>query len=313
MKVVSYYNVVPKKNKSQEKYDILTKFPQGVRKLGDDGLLHTADNIVDCDVAVIQGWQHERGKTAPHLKLRQAVIDNQLRKQKYVCTADANLFLYANKSNHPHHYLRYSFNGVFPNTGMYFDDDPDPIRWRQIARDMNIRLEDKKTTGSNIVLCLQRDGGWSMGKINVKDWTVNTISQLRKYTDRKIIIRPHPGDKKSVSTYLKDLNKIYDKDKSVVLSSVDRKFDQDLRGAWAVVNHNSSSIVGAIIKGYSAFVTDPTSSQCAEVSNSDLSNIEEPKEFDRQRWLERISMFHWKFSELENGKAWEHMRAYVLQ
>jgi len=26
---------------------------------------------------------------------------------------------------------------------------------------------------------------------------------------------------------------------------------------------------------------------------------------------ERISMFHWKFTELEDGTAWRHMRQYV--
>ena len=40
MKVISYYNVVPNKNKSQEKFDILTKFIQGVNAAGDTGIVH---------------------------------------------------------------------------------------------------------------------------------------------------------------------------------------------------------------------------------------------------------------------------------
>ena len=74
--------------------------------------------------------------------------------------------------------------------------------------------------------------------------------------------------------------------------------------------HNSSSIVGPIIQGYHAFCTDPEKSQCAKVSNTDFSKIEMPVEFDRQSWLERISMFHWKFSELSDGTCWRHMRNY---
>jgi hypothetical protein len=311
MKVVSYYNVVPKKNKSQEKFDILTKFIQGVNAAGDDGFVHRDYNLIDCDVGVIQGWQHQHGKSAQHLMLRQNVIDLQKRKNKTICTADSNLFLYANKSNEPHHYLRYSFNGVFPNTGVYFDNNPDPKRWQQISSDLNISLEPKKHKGKNILICLQRDGGWSMGKRNVVDWTVDTISKIRKHSDRTIVIRPHPKDNKAIDTYLPSLKKFYNNNSSIEFSNQDTQLDEDLNKTWAVVNHNSSSIVGPIIQGYHAFITDATTSQCAEVAHTDFSLIDSPLDFDRQQWVERISMFHWKFSELEDGSAWRHMRQYV--
>ena len=45
--------------------------------------------------------------------------------------------------------------------------------------------------------------------------------------------------------------------------------------------------------------------------HTDFSKIENPQQFDRQKWLERISMFHWNFDELSNGVAWKHMREYV--
>ena len=85
----------------------------------------------------------------------------------------------------------------------------------------------------------------------------------------------------------------------------------DLHKAWAVVNHNSSSVVGPIIQGYHSFVTDSTHSQCADVSHDDFHRIESPKEFDREAWLQRISMFHWKFDELRNGTCWRHMRQFI--
>ena len=313
MKVVSYYNVVPSVNKSQEKFDILTKFVKGVNAAGDTGILHSDYTIVDCDVGVIQGWQHQQGKSGSHLQLRQRVIGTQIQNKKFVCVADSNLFLYANKSNKPHHYLRYSFNGVFPNTGIYFDDNPDPSRWKQISKDTGISLEPLKTKGKNIVVCLQRNGGWSMSRIAVVDWTRNTVTEIKKHTDRTIILRPHPGDKKAFQTYIPMLSQIYKNDPQVKISSQDTPLEQDLYKAWAVVNHNSSAIVGPIIQGYHAYITDPEKSQCAEVSHIGFENIESPNEFDRQIWLERISMFHWKFSELEDGTAWRHMRDYVRQ
>ena len=84
----------------------------------------------------------------------------------------------------------------------------------------------------------------------------------------------------------------------------------DLQNCYAVVNKNSSGIVGPIIQGYHAFITDPTKSQCAEVSNHSILDIDNLKEFDRLKWLRRISMFHWNFQELESGECWNHIRNY---
>jgi len=308
VKVVSYYDVVPSKNKSQEKFDILTKFVQGVNATGDTGILHRGTSLIDADVGVIQGWQHERGKNAPHLRLRQSVIDRT--KNKHVVSADANLFLYANKTNQPHHYLRYSFDGIFPNTGIYCDTNPDPKRWQRISKDCNINLETLKTNGKHILICAQRNQGWSMGKVPLETWLVNVCHSIRKYSDRPIVIRLHPKDNETnrkagaIQQMLRNI-------KDVRLSTNRDSFDADLKDCWAVVNHNSSSIVGPLIRGYSAFITDPTTSQCAEVAHHGFEKIESPQEFDRQRWLERISMFHWKFSELEDGTCWRHMRQHI--
>jgi hypothetical protein len=256
---------------------------------------------------MIQGWVHQDFRTQ-HLALRKHVIDTQKQKNKYVATADANLFLF-NNSNNPQGYLRYSFNGIFPNTGIYCDDKINSKRWTQIQKDTGITLLDKKQRGSWIVLMLQRNGGWSMEGRDVQQWALQTIKKIRQYSDRPIIIRPHPGDKHA-NTYLQPNKTVIKNLSNVKISPQGRSLDDDLQKAWAVVNYNSSAIVGPIIQGYHAFVTDPTTSQCADVAHDDFKYIENPKDFDRQRWLERISMFHWKFSELEDGSCWRHMRNY---
>jgi len=307
MKIVSYLSTVPAKNSNPQKIELLKKFITGVNKIGDTGILHSGYDLLDCDMAVIQGWVYD-DVSSRHLTLRKALIDTQLQKRKFVTCADANLFLYRNKKN-LHGYLRYSFNGIFPNTGIYCDDIIDSKRWQQISLDNDIVLENYKTVGKNIVVMLQRNGGWSMNGLDVQDWALDTIKKIRQYTQRPIIIRPHPGDKRAAvylhnrTTRLKNLPNIH-------ISLGNAGLETDLTNAWAVVNHNSSAVVGPIIQGYHAFITDPKKSQCAEVANTDFSLIENPKQFDRQRWLERISMFHWKFSELEDGTCWRHMRNY---
>ena len=311
MKVISYLQTVPNliKAKGTEKELILQYFAQGVTRKSDIGMVHNQMHIIkDADVAVIQGWVHDKFNSS-HLKLRKSIIDFYLRHGKHVITADANLFLYANRSNSPHHYLRYSFDGVFPNTGIYCDETIDRKRLKKISKNLNIQIQNNKK-GDNILLCCQRNGGWSMGAIDLFDWIDSTISKIRKHSDRHIVLRPHPGDKKTLEIF--NMNNVrFKKLTNVSISKPATPIEHDLKNTWAVVNHNSSSIVGPIIYGYHSFITDPLKSQCAEVSHTDFRFLETPNEFDREKWLQRISMFHWNFEELKSGECWAHMRNFI--
>lgn len=298
--VAVYHCSVPPGNKNLEKPLILTNFAQGVRQTGDQVVDVRDHQCRSADVGVIQGWTHEIG-TRPHLKLRSDVI----RSHHKTVAVDSNLFLYKDKTN-PGNYLRYSFNGIFPTTGIYCDDRVDPARWQQIQRDLKLTVKDYRLQGSHVLLCLQRNGGWSMSGLDVVAWTRDTIRTIQQHSSRPIVIRAHPGDKNSTE-YLAQLKNM----PGVSVSSPGRTMEQDLINCWAVVNYNSSSVVGAAIEGYPVFVTDPTRSQCRDIANTDLSQIETPVLHDRQHWLERISMFHWNFQELASGACWRHMRQYV--
>lgn len=311
MKFVAYVSSLnPKAVLDHKKSDILKKFVAGVNASGDNGLLYTANSVLDADVAMIVGWVHENSKQSRHLQLRKQIYDHQLARNKKILLADSNLFLYKNTDN-PEYYIRYSFNGVFPNTGIYCDSNPDPSRWKSISKNIGVSLKEYRTTGDHILLCLQRNGGWSMDGYDVLDWARKTITEIRKHTDRTIILRGHPGDK-GTRDYLRPqvLLKKIGMLKNVRLST-NPNFLNDLRNCWAVVNHNSSPTVGAAIEGFPVFVTDPQRSQCYDIANTDLSKIENPNLPDRQPWVERISMFHWNFKEIETGECWRHMKQYV--
>jgi hypothetical protein len=103
--------------------------------------------------------------------------------------------LYADPGN-SRRYLRYSFDGVFPTTGFYFNKDIDPTRWEKISRNLGLSLKPYRSSGDHILICLQRNGGWSMRGLNSVDWMNKTIAEIRKYSSRPIRVRAHPGDKK---------------------------------------------------------------------------------------------------------------------
>lgn len=306
MQVSVYHRTVPNA-KSQEKVDVLRFFAEGVVKNNDSAINVDDHSYRAADVAVIQGWI-ANNTASQHLQLRNGVIQKQLQKRRYVVAIDSNLFLYSTPGNSDH-YLRYSFNGVFPNTGIYCDDRVDPMRWNKISQRLGLSLKPYRSSGDHILLALQRNGGWSMDRYHVVDWTAQTILEIRKHTDRPIVIRAHPGDK-TAKDYIGSFDAINEL-KNVRLSAAGSTLLDDLRNCWAVVNHNSSPAVGAAIEGYPIFVTDPDKSQCRDVANTDLSKIENPNMPDRQAWAQRISMFHWNFEELRSGECWAHMRQWV--
>lgn len=298
-KVVAYLSGVPNAKKSPHKIEVLNRFIEGVNRCGDIGISNTSPQLIESDVGVIQGWVHDSSPNSPHLRVRKSVADNT--KNKHTIIVDSNLFNYT-KVDNPH-YSRYSMDGIFPTTGNYFNNEVDPSRWKQISSDIGLSLKDWRTKGNYILLCTQRNGGWSMKGLDVVSWIEQTVAEIRKYTDRTIIIRGHPGDKMA-GQYLNRKGWLVSKNEKIV---------QDFNNAWAVVTYNSSPGVAAAIEGRPVFVTDsnPRVSQAFDVANTDLSQIENPTMFDRQQWVEKLAMCHWKFEELSNGSAWAHMRNYA--
>jgi len=301
---VAYYGGIPPKNTNLEKPLILDNFCQGVSALGDTAIAHRGMNAIECDVALIQGFVHDDGKNLPHLKLRKDAVDLQRRNGKRSLIVDSNLFLYADPENSKR-YLRYSFDGVFPTTGFYFDTDIDPQRWEKISKNLGITLKPYRSNGSHILICLQRNGGWSMRGLPVMEWLDRTIREIRKYSSRHIIVRSHPGDKK-VSTYLK----INHPNTSI---SKNKLLTQDFVNAWATVVYNSSPSVASAIEGIPVFLTDPKPeySQSLAVANLNLRDIENPNMPERQQWVEKLSMCHWNFDELRSGEAWDFFKKYI--
>ena len=302
---VAYYKGIPPNNNNPEKPAILDNFCHGVRSVGDIAVAHQGMDAISCDVALIQGFVHEHGKQAPHLQLRQNAIALQKKNGKRSLIVDSNLFLYADKGN-TKTYLRYSFDGVFPTTGFYFDREVDKTRWQKISNDLGLYLKPWRHVGSYILICLQRNGGWSMGGLAVQQWLDSTITKIRSISQRPILVRTHPGDRK-VKSYLKIHNR------RVSVSTSERSLLQDLSEAWATVVYNSSPAVASIIEGVPAFVTDPNpcNSQAFGVANTDLSRIENPSIMDRQEWIEKLAMCHWNFEELRSGEAWNFFKRYI--
>lgn len=306
--IKSYLSSLPRHINGDEKVAALTYFAEGAAKCGDQATTTLSQTYEPCDVGAIIGnaFDANPGKTKlAHYKVRKMVMDTQTQLGRYWLSIDSNVFIYRDRAN-PHKYLRYSFNGVFPKTGIYCNEDPGNENWDNLRRDYNMDLKPWREKGQHILICCQRPMGWSMRGVNLMTWLDQTLTKIRKYSDRPIRVRWHPGDWKnfSLAVNLAQYN--------AELSPQERHITEDLVDCWALVCHNSTPSSVATIEGIPAFITDdPEYCQAGDVANGNLSMIENPSRPDRERWIRKLAQCHWSFEDVRSGRCWAHMRQWV--
>ncbi len=161
-------------------------------------------------------------------------------------------------------------------------------------------------TGDLIVICGQHDTSeqWR-GLPRMSQWIEQQITEIRRYTTRPILVRPHPRNTimfneskfKNVKVRLPKRDfRTYD----------DTDFKATLERTWAVVNHSSNPAMEAVIKGIPVFVSE--SSLCHDVGNIKLADINTPAMPNRLGWAERLSYTEWFEDEIEQGLPWSRLK-----
>jgi len=182
-------------------------------------------------------------------------------------------------------------NGV-NNTAYPWANNHDDSR----ANQLGLELKPWTNSGDNVIVCTQRTDSeqWS-GQSELNQWIIDTVSAIKQFSDRKVIVRPHPRfiPKKLPSTINIQLPRS-------ILGTYDSfDFANGILDAWAVVNHNSGPGTQAILNGVPAFVG--TTSLASPVANFDLADIEKPLRPERQQWLNDLAYTEWTIKEIQQG------------
>jgi len=287
--VAVYYSSLPRIADRTRKMQVLEAFADGARMVGANTTVVTTNQIVDARLAVILGWVGTKLK-GQHIMLRKNLIEHQARVGNYIMPIDSSCFKFVDSDSY---FLRYSLGGVFYNTNNYANKNSPLGHWNLIQnRFPGLQLEPWRQDGRHILLCLQRDGGWSMKGENLVLWASETVQRLKTLTNRPIKIRPHPRARNDVLG-LRNLS-------GVTISDPETSLQQDLKEAWASVFYNSSSSVASVLAGVPVFVTDPDCVAWA-VANHDIKNIETPDMPERQQWLQDLSACHWSDQQSRQG------------
>ena len=238
MKSTIFYNTL-KSNRVDIRFNaIANAFPNC-------NIVRGYEGVQDCDIAIIQGWSKKKGKGAHNL-LRKLVIETQLEKNKNILTIDGNIFNYLSKGI----YFRYSLNGIYANTGYYFDNTIDPNRWKKIKSTIGFDLKSWRQEGEHILILLQKDSGWTMEEKSNISWCSETINKIRKYTDRPIVIRMHPSDVKHKENYLmmaRNKKVTLSENKNIMQDLPDITKLQEKQGDYTTLDNISKHMINAIV------------------------------------------------------------------
>jgi hypothetical protein len=199
---------------------------------------------------------------------------------------------------------RFSWNHYFLDEGIYpYDESCN--RWEELKKKLNIEVKEWNRPGDLILICLQKPMDSALNRLHEKnikyqDFCIDLIKNIKKISDRKILIRPHPKDPTDLIINLKFLFS------DIELSCADSIYD-DLNRSFCMITYNSTSSVESVIYGIPTITLD-TSAVSKDVTFHSINNIESEIIFDRDKWLKEIAFMQWSEKEILSGYVWNLLK-----
>ena len=199
------------------------------------------------------------------------------------------------------HTWKMAINGINRDAD-FANQQYDDRRWPLF----DIEMKPWRSQGKYILLCCQNTESlqWQ-GLPTAAQWAEQKIREIRKYTKRQIIVRPHPRSYFELSEEKFENVKF----RAPVLDPKtydDTNFKEVLNDAWAVVNHSSNIGMESVINGVPVFVSP--SSLSYEVGNEEFRDIEKPAMPSRLNWANKLAYTEWTTQEIRNGTPWMRIR-----
>ena len=207
------------------------------------------------------------------------LIKDLERRNKDYYFADMPYFGRWNGDNNAEHYWRISKNELHPTKHYHRPGD----RFDRFGK----QIDPWKNDGSHILVCPSSN---TMNKYyDESNWTQDTVNELKKHTDRKIIVREKPRAKGTSGPRAVELGGL-------------KTFEEEAQGAWAVVTSVSMCAIDAVCMGIPIFTSKH--SAVHQLGLQDLSQIESPKrQISREPILYSLAYNQFTPEEFSNGFA----------
>lgn len=241
-----------------------------------------------------------KDRDIPHHKLKREVVKNS----NHVIVMESPLMGRGPVSNVlQDDWIRVGLDG-FMGDSLYPEVDPERFKNLLVETGFGKTVTmDTRSAGDYILLVLQLPGDASLFHTDINKWMRDSVAQIRKITDRDIVIRfPQISREYDMSGWWSEYKGIYfqhgtHEDKQVT-------FDN----AYAVVTYSSGMGVEALSRGIRTYIEAPQGfknkdATLTEVLRSDYQNFDTVKEFDT--WLNSVVQTEWHVDEIADGSCRE--------
>lgn len=158
---------------------------------------------------------------------------------------------------------------------------------------LGLELGTSLKTNPAILIASQHRSSLQTADIDLETWISIMYSELRKHTDRPVLLRPHPRCALATNLLPKQIQVVQPTKIANSYDSYDFVTDYH-----AIVNYNSGPGILAALAGTPPIVH--ASSLAGPVSIS-IDEIEKPYEIDRSRWFVSITHTEYTIAEIQQG------------
>lgn len=175
-------------------------------------------------------------------------------------------------------------HGIFGNTENLDKNRPNVIG-------VNLKPLQQKRNDKILIACQHdRSLQWE-GQPHMTEWVRQKISEIRKFTNKSIVVRPHPR-----SPFILNVPGVTFETPKKLIGSYD-SFDIDYN-YHCVVNHNSGPAVQAAINGIPVICHQSSLAFPVSGSVETIDSIGLP---DRQDWFLKLCHTEWTVDEIAKG------------
>ena len=195
-------------------------------------------------------------------------------------------------------------NGI--NRDAYFGEQDND---RSRAASLGLVCKPWRSNGDFILICGQHDKSLQWQNMpRMSTWFLETYDEIRKYTQRPIVFRPHPRCR--LDHIERGLKNVHRQEPNHIANTYD-DFDMGFDNVWATVSYSSNPGTHSCINGVPAFVS--THSLAYDVANDIdfLYDIENPLLPDRQQWLNDIAWSEFTVEEIANGLPLSRLKSVI--
>ena len=238
-----------------------------------DGIVHA---FVQGAVGCMAPWNHAENLRSP-IALR-SIAKKKIMKQ---CLVDKRDFYYIDTGYFGNRKLK-DYHRVTKNAMQWLG----PIEDRPADRLERTRVKARPMTpGSKILVCPPSAKAMSYWELDEKQWVEDTIAEIKKHTDREIVVR------------LKQPREV-----RATVDTMEHALAQDIH---CMVTFNSIAAVESLIYGKPVFTMGPNAA--GPLANTDISKIDDPQvpTLDQVESLLRCLAYHqFTVEEMRSGYAW---------